>query len=241
MSAALLVIGGTGRLGTAILEAAREDAAVTVAAVVARRARPSQGGGPAVLSDLDAALASVPDAVVIDAAPGDGAAERVAAVAGAGRPLVLAATGLDAAARGAVERAAERIAVVEAPNLSPGVALLARALRAVLEGVGPRWDVSILDRHHRHKRDAPSGTARMLSDLVQAARGEGGEPQVASFRQGDVVGEHTVVLSGPDEELILQHRAAGRRVFARGALLAAHFVATAPSGRYTMEDVLTGR
>jgi 4-hydroxy-tetrahydrodipicolinate reductase len=220
------------------MEAARESDGVSVAASVARREAAFPAGAPPVCTDLAEALGLAPEAVVIDAAPGEGVAGRVRTVAGAGRPLVLASTGLDAAAERELEEAARRIPVVVAPNLSPGILLLGRALRAVLAVRGPRWDISILDRHHRHKRDAPSGTARALSELVARSSPDGSEPPVVSLRQGEVVGEHTVFLAGAGEELVFRHRATSRRVFAEGALLAARFAAEAAPGRFSMEDVL---
>ena len=132
--------------------------------------------------------------------------------------------------------ASRRVAVVRAPNFSPGVALLRRALAAVLTARGPTWDTAILERHHRTKLDAPSGTAKLLAETVCAATGV--EPEVASFRQGGVVGEHVVHLAAGDEELAFMHRAFSRGAFARGAVLAAAFARGARPGLYGMDDVL---
>jgi 4-hydroxy-tetrahydrodipicolinate reductase len=174
--------------------------------------------------------------VVLDFSSADGAAERIRTVAESGSPLVEGTTALDAAAAAALRAAAVRVAVVEAPNPSPGIALLAEALTRILGRPGAAWDVALTDRHHRHKKDAPSGTALFLARLIAGATGR--EPTIASYRQGGVVGEHTVHLSGLEEELVLTHRALERSVFARGALLAAAFAQTAAPGHYGMGDVL---
>jgi 4-hydroxy-tetrahydrodipicolinate reductase len=148
--------------------------------------------------------------------------------------------------------------VVHAANFSLGVALLQGALRAVLEVLPEDWDVEIIERHHRHKADSPSGTALDLARRVMKRRGlpdealrpgrsgrsstrAAGEIGMHSVRGGSLVGDHTVVLAGEGEWLELRHVAQDRAAFARGALAAARFVAHARPGFYTLEDVLTGR
>ena len=227
----VLVVGGGGRLGRAILEALASGDAFRAAGSLGRRLpdAPLPGSAPAFL-DLETALAADPSAVVLDVSSPDGATERVHRVADARRALVVGVTGLDGAAEAAIAEAAGRIPVVRAPNFSPGVALLVRALAEIARAKGPSWDIAILDRHHRAKRDAPSGTAKLLASVV--------EGESASFRQGGIVGEHRVFVTGEEEELVLTHRAFSRRVFARGALLAAAFAASARPGLYGMADVL---
>ncbi len=233
---ALVVIGGSGRMGTAILETAAGDETVAVVRVVTRSKvlRPLPGD-PACFLDVKSALRGCPDAVVVEVALPLDAGSRVRAAAAAGRPLVVGTTGLDPDGQAALAEASERVAVVVAPNFSPGVALLRRALGEVLRARGPVWDVGILERHHRQKQDAPSGTAKLLRAEMEAA---GSEAAVVSLRQGGVVGEHRVFLSGAEEELVFTHRAFSRRAFARGAVLAARFAAAAPAGRYGMDEVL---
>ncbi|NNF06704.1 MAG: 4-hydroxy-tetrahydrodipicolinate reductase, partial [Candidatus Eisenbacteria bacterium] len=125
----------------------------------------------------------------------------------------------------------ESIAVVFAPNFSPGLTML-QSLLARLPELDD-WTCSILDRHHRHKVDVPSGTALSLGKTLKSF-----QPTIQSFRDGGVVGEHTVNLSGEEEELQFVHRVYSRSAFARGALLAAKFAAKAPKGFYTMADAL---
>jgi 4-hydroxy-tetrahydrodipicolinate reductase len=236
----LLIIGGGGRMGGAIVDAAGAESDLRVAAVCERRPGVAPAGVPA-HATLDGALEAAPRAVVVDVSSPAGAAERIAAVAAAGRPLVEGTTGFEA--EEALIAAAERVALVVAPNFSPGVALLGRALSEVLRAAGPRWDAAVLDRHHRMKRDAPSGTARLLERTIRRARGDAGPdadetPLTASFRQGGLVGEHHVFLTSGEEELVFTHRAFNRLAFAHGALLAARFAAQAPPGLYGMDHVL---
>ena len=169
--------------------------------------------------------------------------------------LVVGTTGLDAAAEAALERAATRIPVLVAPNLSLGVAALDAALKAALAAL-PGYDVEIIERHHAGKVDAPSGTALALARTVLDARGwpfpgalragregrTGERPHaqvgIHSLRGGRWVGEHTVVLTGPYETLELTHEAHDRAAFAGGALIALRFVAHAAPGRYALADAL---
>lgn len=231
MSTPVIVVGGSGRLGRSIVDAA-PPTAFAVAAVVARTEPVRLGGSIPWYPELGSALRSHPDAIVVDCAPGTMAASRFSAARG--RPLVVGSTGLDAAARSALTAHAAHAPLVLAPNFSIGIALLQRMLALVVSS--GEWDLGIVDRHHRAKRDAPSGTARQLTEAVQRLGGPA--PDVVSLRQGDVVGEHTVYCAGTHEELILTHRATSREVFARGAWRAVVFCAGASAGAYGMEDVL---
>jgi 4-hydroxy-tetrahydrodipicolinate reductase len=237
----LILVGAEGRMGKAVEEAALEDERFRVAARVDLRLPEGREAEEAPsYTDLGEALASHAGAVVVDFSSPMHAASRIGTVAAAGAPLVEGTTALDEESERALTGAAKRVAVVAAPNLSPGIALLRHALRTVLAPGDLRWDISILDRHHRGKKDAPSGTARLLDAWIRevSVGGPSSPPQIASFRQGGVVGEHGVYLSADEEEMVLLHRALGRRVFARGALLAAAFAAAADPGLYTIDHVL---
>ena len=245
----ILVVGGAGRMGSRVVEIASREDGFTVQGIVDRR-RLARDIGVPYFEDLEEALRSCGDAVVVDVSGPEEAGARIEAVAQAGRPLVEGTTGLDA--EDELTEAARRVPVVVAPNFSPGIALLRRALREILGARGPGWDAAVLDRHHRFKKDRPSGTALLLQREIERARdaataerarkereAAGGRPvEVASFRQGGQVGEHTVYLTALEEELVLQHRAFDRGAFARGALLAAGFAAGAQAGMYDMDDVL---
>src|SRR5205814_3017268 len=169
-------------------------------------------------------------------------------------PLIVATTGHTAAQRQEIEAAAHETALLMAPNMSLAVNVLMKLVRQAAEVLrGKGFDVEILERHHRFKKDSPSGTALHLARLVQEAMGQtelrhGREGQIGerprgeiglhALRVGDNVGEHTVVFSTLGETLELTHRGHSRDSYARGALLAAKFLADRPPGRYTMNDVL---
>src|SRR5438876_687149 len=168
-------------------------------------------------------------------------------------PILVATTGHSAEQRAEIASAAHFIAVLHAPNTSLGVNVLMQLVREAAELLrGRDYDVEILERHHRFKKDAPSGTALQLAKIVQEAMGaahlrhgrEGHHERRAheigihAVRVGDNVGEHTVIFSTLGETLELTHRAHARDCYARGALQAAKFLATKPPGRYTMSDVL---
>lgn len=174
-----------------------------------------------------------------------------------GIPILVGTTGLDASADRLIAEAAKKIAVLRAPNTSLGIALLADLVERAAKALGTDWDIEILEMHHRMKADAPSGTALALGEA--AARGRGtplhaergrdgiglerneGAIGFASLRGGTVAGEHDVVFAGTEERLILSHRAESRMIFARGALVAARFLAGKAAGLYTMRDVIAGR
>ena len=172
----------------------------------------------------------------------------------AGIPILIGTTGLDDLAGERIGAAAKSVAVLRAANTSLGVALLADLVERAARVLGPEWDIEIVEAHHRNKADAPSGTALMLGEA--AARGRGtelssergrdgtglerttGSIGFASLRGGTVAGDHDVLFLGPDERVILSHRAENRMIFARGALAAARFLARKPAGLYSMKDVI---
>ena len=172
----------------------------------------------------------------------------------AGIPLLIGTTGLSADAGQRIADAAKTIAVLRAANTSLGVALLAELVERAGRVLGPDWDIEIAEIHHRMKADAPSGTALMLGEA--AARGRGaplvaergrdgtglkrasGAIGFAAIRGGTVAGEHDVMFLGPEERLVLSHRAESRMIFARGALAAARFLVGRPAGLYSMRDVI---
>lgn len=170
------------------------------------------------------------------------------------RPILIGTTGLDQSADERITEAARHIAVLRAANTSIGVNLLAELVERAAQVLGPDWDIEITEIHHRNKTDSPSGTALLLGD--SAARGRGspvegergrdgtglrrapGAIGFASLRGGTVAGDHDVLFLGPDERLILSHRAESRMIFARGALAAARFLVGKPAGFYSMQDVI---
>ncbi len=169
-------------------------------------------------------------------------------------PIVVGTTGLDDLAVHRLASAAEQVAVLRAANTSLGVALLADLVERAARVLGPEWDVEILETHHKMKADAPSGTALALGEAASRGRGTklkaergrdgtglkrvAGAIGYASLRGGTVAGDHDVLFLGPDERLVLAHRAESRAIFARGALAAARFLIGRPAGLYSMRDVI---
>lgn len=173
-----------------------------------------------------------------------------------GKILVIGTTGFSSSDERALSEAARRTVIVKSGNMSLGVNLLVALTRKVAAKLGPDFDIEILEMHHRHKVDAPSGTALMLGAAAAAGRGvdlkdvtappragntgvrKPGQIGFAVLRGGGVVGEHTALFASPDERLELTHRAADRSIFARGAVHAAGWAWGKPPGLYSMTDVL---
>ena len=235
------VAGATGRMGGRVARAVEADPGFALVATPARGALDADWKGARVLADFTSPAGTATLASL--------AAER-------GVALLVGTTGLDAASRAAVEKAATRVAVMVAPNLSPGIAALAKALKVALAAL-PGWDVEIVERHHRAKVDAPSGTALALGAVAAGVRGwswpdaarpgrsgavgprPDGEIGLHALRGGSWVGEHQVLLAGPYETLELRHVAQDREAFTAGAMLALRFLAGAAPGRHSLEDALS--
>ena len=239
---AIGILGAKGRMGRAIAAALEEEARATLA-------------GGADLGDDATALAAGCE-VLIDFSTPAALARHLDAAANAGVAIVIGTTGLDDTHHAAIDRAAGRIAVLQAANMSLGVNLLAYLVRDAAARLGPDWDIEIVEMHHRHKVDAPSGTALLLGAAAAQGRGldlasasergrdgitgarTAGHIGFASLRGGSVAGDHQVILAAEGERLELGHRAESREIFARGAVKAALWLAGKPAGRYTMADVL---
>lgn len=224
----LTLIAPAGRMGRAIAAAVEED----------RRFALDEDSGDVIVdfSAPEALSASLQRAVT-------------AAV-----PILVGTTGLDDMAERRIADTAREVAVLHAANTSLGVAVLQELVERAAAALSAEWDVEILEMHHRVKADAPSGTALALGEA--AARGrqrplqveagrqgtglkrEEGAIGFAALRGGTVAGDHDVIFAGPEERLILSHRAESRMIFARGALAAARFLHRRPPGLYGMRDVI---
>ena len=192
--------------------------------------------------------------VLVDFSVPDALQASLDRAASAGIPLLIGTTGLPADADERIADAAKSIAVLRAANTSLGVALLADLVERAAHVLGPDWDIEIAEIHHRMKADAPSGTALMLGEAAAHGRGTAFNAErgrdgtglkrgseaigFASIRGGTVAGEHDVMFLGPEERLVLSHRAESRMIFARGALAAARFLVGRPAGLYSMRDVI---
>jgi len=253
----LVLLGAAGRMGRAVEQAAAGSRDLEIKARVDRgdRLPPAAARGPveAWSESLESSVAAGDVVVDFSAGPATLSAARVCTARGAA--LVSGTTGLDPAAEAELRAASARVAVLRAANFSLGVTALRRALAAALDALPGSWDIEIVERHHRGKVDSPSGTALQLARDAAARRGwkaealrfgrEGktgprpaAEIGVHAVRGGTWVGDHSVLVSGDGEWVELRHVACDRQSFAQGALAAARFVATAPPGFYTMDDVV---
>lgn len=244
MTLALGLIGAGGRMGRAIAALA-DGGDVRIVGGIGRLPGPA---GPQLAS-----LAAASDVLVDFSAP-EALDATLAAAEAAGTPVLIGTTGLGPAHHAAIDAAAARIAVLQTANTSLGIALLARLVEQAARALGPAWDVEVLEMHHRHKRDAPSGTALLLGAAADRGRGmvdarapdrlghagvrQEGAIGYASLRGGSVAGDHQVILAGEGERIELGHRAEGRATFARGAIAAARWLHRRVPGRYAMTDVL---
>jgi 4-hydroxy-tetrahydrodipicolinate reductase len=244
-----VLIGASGRMGRAILAVAGEFPQLAFVAAIAsqgsavlgRDSGVLAGGAPnrvALTSDLSQALKRAH--VVLDFSGAAATHTNLAACRMARKPLLLGSTGYASELEADLTAAALDIPLLIAPNTSLGVTLLLELARTAARAL-PAFRASITEKHHREKRDAPSGTALALAEALREGRAAGLEIPISSQREGEVVGEHTVQLSGPGEELVLAHRATDRAIFARGALAAALWLAPQPAGRYAMRDLLYGK
>jgi 4-hydroxy-tetrahydrodipicolinate reductase len=265
MAVRIGVVGAAGRMGRMLIReiAATEGAAFAGATEqaghsdIGRDAAALAGLAPggAKIGDDAAPLFAACDAVLDFTSPAATVAH--AALAAQARIVhVIGTTGIDAQQTEAIKRAAKHTPIVWGANMSVGVNLLAALTRQVAKTLGPDWDIEIVEMHHKHKVDAPSGTALALGhaaaegrdvalDKVSARGRDGhtgartkGDIGFASLRGGDVVGDHVVVFAGTAERIELGHRAAGREIYARGAVRAALWAKGKPPGLYSMADVL---
>ena len=194
--------------------------------------------------------------VLIDFTLPEVTVENVQFCADNSKCMVIGTTGLDIQQTGVVKSAAQHIAIVFAPNMSIGINLCLRLLEIAARVLGSSSDIEIIEAHHRHKVDAPSGTALQMGQViadtlnldlnecaVYGRHGRTGERTAKTIgfetiRAGDIVGEHTVLFAADGERVEITHKASSRLTFARGALRAAHWVTTQPPGLYNMMDVI---
>ncbi|GAB2519699.1 4-hydroxy-tetrahydrodipicolinate reductase [Lysobacter humi (ex Lee et al. 2017)] len=230
----ILIHGATGRMGQALLRLAAERDDLQVVAAVSR-SRPAHPVADGIAWISGGALANVPPFdVAIDFSLPEGFDAILETCLARNAALVSGTTGLEPAQRAALEAAAARIPVLWAANFSLGVAVLADLVERAA-GILSQWDCDIVESHHVHKKDAPSGTALALGARAEAA---GATPRYASLRAGDIVGEHLVQFAAPGERIELVHRATNRDIFARGALHAATRLVGRPPALYAIRDVI---
>lgn len=259
------ISGAGGRMGRSLIEACHGQRDVRLSAALDRAASPSLGKdagelaglerlGVTINADLSAIVADFD--VLVDFTRPEATLAYLETCRRAGKKMVIGTTGFDSAGKARIQAAAQDIAVVFAPNMSVGVNLCFRLADIAARVLGDEVDIEIIEAHHRHKVDAPSGTALRLGEVVAAALGRdlktdavyGREGHTgertrrtigfATVRGGDIVGDHTVLYAGDGERVEITHKAASRLTFARGALRAAAWLRDRERGLYDMQDVL---
>ncbi|MGH8478753.1 MAG: 4-hydroxy-tetrahydrodipicolinate reductase [Gammaproteobacteria bacterium] len=266
----IAIAGAAGRMGRSLIDLSRESSDLAITAALEREGSPHLGrdagivaGGEAVGVPVTGKIDEPAERgihkgfdVLIDFTMPQATLEHLAFCRAAGRRMVIGTTGLTEEDRAVVVEASADCAIVMAPNMSVGVNVCLKLLQIAARALGEDYDVEIVDAHHRHKVDAPSGTALRMGEVVAAASGRdlgdcavytrhgmvGGRPAraigFATLRAGDIVGEHKVLFAGQGERIEIAHLATSRTVFARGALLAARWVMDRGPGLYDMQDVL---
>ncbi len=260
----VVIAGSSGRMGRTLMEAIAQSGDLRLYAALERDDSPFVGrdageligapNGVLVTTDLDQGLRGAD--VLVDFTRPEGTMAHVDACVRHGVKLVIGTTGFSAEQKARITAAAGKVGIVMAPNMSVGVNVALRLLDLAARALGEGYDVEIVEAHHRHKVDAPSGTALRMGEVVAAALGrdlatdavygrEGvtGERKpstigFATVRGGDIVGDHTVMFAGIGERVEITHKASSRATFAMGALRAARFLGGKATGLYDMQDVL---
>jgi 4-hydroxy-tetrahydrodipicolinate reductase len=235
------IIGSAGRMGQALVDAIAVDGH-------------THAGGVDKDGDLGALIAA--SDVLVDFSSPHGLEASLDACVAAGKPIVIGTTGLEERHHFLIDDAARDIPVLQTGNTSLGVNMLAALVEQAARQLGADWDIEILEMHHRHKVDAPSGTALLLGEAAAKGRAvslkdhsergrdgitgarKAGDIGFASLRGGSVAGDHSVILASDNERIELVHRAENRSIFARGAVKAAVWLTRQTPGRYNMQEVL---
>jgi 4-hydroxy-tetrahydrodipicolinate reductase len=258
------IAGASGRMGHMLIEAVRATDDCVLAGALDIAASPAIGSdasaflghpsGVVITSDVAAGLAGAQ--VLIDFTRPEGTLAHLAVCRRLGVNLVIGTTGLSDAQKATIADAAQDIAIMMAPNMSVGVNVTLKLLEMAAKALATGYDIEIIEAHHRHKVDAPSGTALKMGEVIADALGrdlktcgvfarEGitGERDpstigFASIRGGDIVGDHTVLFAGTGERIEITHKSASRVTYAQGSLRAVRFLAGKRSGLFDMADVL---
>ena len=260
----IAIAGATGRMGQMLIEAVRADDALRLSGALDRAdsaaigqdaaAFAGQHTGVAITADLRQGLQGAQ--VLIDFTRPEGTLAHLAVCRELGVHAVIGTTGFSDAQKAEIAVIAQDIAIVMAPNMSVGVNVTLKLLEMAAKALSTGYDIEIIEAHHRHKVDAPSGTALKMGEVIAGALGrdlkdcavyarEGvtGERDpssigFATIRGGDIVGDHTVLFAGTGERIEITHKSSSRATYAQGSLRAARFLATQPHGLFDMFDVL---
>jgi 4-hydroxy-tetrahydrodipicolinate reductase len=261
----IAVVGAGGRMGRTLVEACSGAEGLRLAAAVEAPGNPLLGQDAGMVAGVGETGITIGDSlgavaerfdVVVDFTIADATIANLEICREAGKRAVVGTTGFSEAQRARISRTAEEVALVVAPNMSVGVNLCFRLVDLAARVLGDEVDVEVIEAHHRHKVDAPSGTAVRMGEVLAAALGRdlaecavyGREGHTGprdrrtigfeTIRAGDIVGDHTVMFAGTGERIEVTHRASSRMNFARGALRAARWVAERERGLFDMQDVL---
>lgn len=261
----VVVAGAAGRMGCCLVTCLRDAPDLRLVGALERPGHPALGrdvGDVAGVGRLGVAITDEPgalltrDRILAEFSVPEATLGHLRLAAGTGARAVIGTTGFSPGEREEIAGLARQIPILLSPNMSVGVNLAFKLLAQMAATLGDEYDVEITEIHHRGKKDAPSGTALRMAEVIARALGRDlkqvavygrqgltgerttKEIGIQSLRSGDVVGDHTVIFGGLGERLELTHRAGSRDTFARGAIRAARFIATAPPGLYSMQDVL---
>ena len=261
---AVAIAGASGRMGQMLIEAVRADSAFALAGALDVTSSPSigqdagayagQNTGVAITADVHAGLQH--SQVLIDFTRPEGTMAHLQVCRALGVGLVIGTTGFSDAQKAEIAEAAKHIPIMMAPNMSVGVNVTLKLLEMAAKALSIGYDIEIIEAHHRHKVDAPSGTALKMGEVIASALGrdlkdcavyarEGvtGERDpssigFATIRGGDIVGDHTVLFAGTGERIEISHKSSSRATYAQGSLRAVRFLAGQQNGLFDMFDVL---
>ena len=260
----IAVAGASGRMGHMLIEAIAADPDmelsgaldIATASSIGSDAASFLGKSAGVLIESDLNIGLAQSHYLIDFTRPEGTLEHLAYCAEHGIKMIIGTTGFDEAGKAAIHAAAQKTAIVFAPNMSVGVNVTMKLLELAAKSFAHGYDIEIIEAHHRHKVDAPSGTALKMGEVIADALGrdlrevgvfarEGvtGERDpssigFATIRGGDIVGDHTVLFAGTGERIEITHKSSSRITYAHGSLRAARFLQTKSTGLYDMHDVL---
>ena len=261
----IAIVGAAGRMGRSLVEACHDTSDMSLTAALERPGSPFLGKDAGELAGVGANRVMIADDlagqadrfdVLIDFTRPEATMNNLDICRKAGKRMVIGTTGFSPEQRDVLVKAGNDIALVAAPNMSVGVNLCFKLLETAAKVLGDEVDIEIVEAHHRHKVDAPSGTALRMGEVVAQALGrdlkacavygrEGNTGErdrktigFATLRAGDIVGDHTVMFAGLGERVEITHKATSRMTFAKGALRAAQWVANKKEGLFDMQDVL---